>query len=64
MQTRVCRLYGKQDLRLEIDKVALPEAGEVLVKVGRGGICGSDIHYFLDGGIGTVRGSESIILGH
>lgn len=64
MQTRVCRLYGKQDLRLEIDKVSLPGAGEVLVKVGRGGICGSDIHYFLDGGIGTVRVSESIILGH
>ncbi len=64
MQTRVCRLYGKQDLRLEIDKVVLPATGEVLVKVGRGGICGSDIHYFLDGGIGTVRVSESIVLGH
>ena len=64
MQTRVCRLYGKQDLRLETDEVALPGSGEVLVKVGRGGICGSDIHYFLDGGIGTVRVSEPIILGH
>lgn len=64
MQTRVCRLYGKQDLRLEIDEVALPGEGEVLVRVGRGGICGSDIHYFLDGGIGTVRVTEPIILGH
>ena len=64
METRVCRLYGKQDLRLEIDEVGLPGEGEVLVRVGRGGICGSDIHYFLDGGIGTVRVTEPIILGH
>ena len=30
----------------------------------RGGICGSDLHYFLDGGFGPVRVREPIILGH
>ena len=29
--------------------------GQVLVRVGMGGICGSDLHYFHHGGFGTVR---------
>lgn len=64
MQTRVCRLYGKKDLRLEYDDVAEPGPGGVLVRVQRGGICGSDLHYYLDGGFGQVRVREPIIVGH
>jgi L-idonate 5-dehydrogenase len=36
----------------------------VLVKVGMGGICGSDLHYFHNGGFGTVRIKEPMVLGH
>jgi len=64
METKVCRLYGKDDLRIETDTVAKPGPGEVLVRVMRGGICGSDLHYFLDGGFGPVRVREPIIIGH
>lgn len=64
MKARVCRLYGKQDLRVEIDSVRSPGPDEVLVRVGRGGICGSDLHYFQDGGFGPVRIREPIIIGH
>lgn len=64
MKTRVCRLYGKQDLRIEIDSVNSPGPDEVLVRVGRGGICGSDLHYYQDGGFGPVRIRQPIILGH
>jgi L-idonate 5-dehydrogenase len=38
--------------------------GQVLVKVGMGGICGSDLHYFHNGGFGTVRIKEPMVLGH
>lgn len=38
--------------------------GEVLVQVGYGGICGSDLHYFHQGGFGTVRIKRPMILGH
>ncbi|WP_235822675.1 alcohol dehydrogenase catalytic domain-containing protein, partial [Pseudogemmobacter blasticus] len=31
---------------------------------GRAGVCGSDLHYWLEGGIGTIRVREPIILGH
>lgn len=64
METRVCRLYGKGDLRIETDVVAEPGIGEVLVRVMRGGICGSDLHYYLDGGFGPIRVREPIIMGH
>ena len=64
MKTRVCRLYGKGDLRVETDDVAAPGPGEVLLRMGAGGICGSDLHYYQDGGFGPIRVREPIILGH
>jgi len=64
METRVCRLYDVHDLRVETDRVAAPGPGQVLVAVGAGGICGSDLHYYHDGGFGPVRVRQPIILGH
>ena len=56
--------YAAKDLRIE--EVATPDVGpnEVLVRVGFGGICGSDLHYFNHGGFGAVRLREPMILGH
>jgi L-idonate 5-dehydrogenase len=34
------------------------------VRIEAGGICGSDLHYYLHGGFGTVRVREPMILGH
>ena len=62
--TEVCVLHGQRDLRIETREMAAPGPGEVAVRVGAGGICGSDLHYFLDGGFGTIRVREPIILGH
>ncbi|PKR53798.1 L-idonate 5-dehydrogenase [Thalassospira marina] len=64
METRVCRLYGQQDVRIETDHVEPLASGQVTVRIGAGGICGSDIHYFYEGGIGQIRVREPIILGH
>jgi len=40
-----CRIHAKEDLRIE--PVAMPEVGpgQVLLRLGAGGICGSDLHY-------------------
>lgn len=64
MLTRVCRLHARNDIRIETQSVGEPGAGEVLVRVGAGGICGSDLHYYQDGGFGPIRVREPIILGH
>ncbi|MCY4006030.1 MAG: L-idonate 5-dehydrogenase [Rhodobacteraceae bacterium] len=64
MKSRVCRLHGQNDLRIETVDVIQPGPGQVLVAVHAGGICGSDLHYVNEGGIGAVRVREPIILGH
>lgn len=61
---RICRLHAKGDLRIETQAATAPGPGEVTVAIGAGGICGSDLHYWQDGGIGTIRVQEPIILGH
>jgi L-idonate 5-dehydrogenase len=62
--TDACVLHGQRDLRIEQVDLGTPGPGEVLLDIGAGGICGSDLHYFLDGGFGTVRVRQPIILGH
>ena len=42
MQTRVCRLHAQGDIRVETQDVPAPGPGEVLLRMGAGGICGSD----------------------
>ncbi len=64
METRVCRLYAEGDIRIETQAMEGPGEGEVLVGVGAGGICGSDLHYYRHGGFGPIRVREPIILGH
>ncbi len=56
--------HGPRDLRLHEDARPDPVPGEVLIEVLRGGICGSDLHYYNHGGFGTVRLREPMILGH
>lgn len=64
MPIKACVLHKKNDLR--IDEVALDtlQNDDVLVGMTHGGICGSDLHYYQDGGFGPVRVKAPIILGH
>lgn len=57
-------IHAPDDLRVDVQEAADPGPGEVLVTVGFGGICGSDLHYFHHGGFGTVRIKRPMILGH
>lgn len=57
-------IHAATDLRLEEQDAGEIGPGQVLVRVGMGGICGSDLHYFHDGGFGTVRIKEPMVLGH
>ena len=57
-------IHAPDDLRLEEQDAGEIGPGQVLVRVGMGGICGSDLHYFHHGGFGTVRIKEPMVLGH
>ncbi len=58
------RLHGARDLRLgeEADPIAGP--GESLVRVDAVGICGSDLHWFLEGAIGENWLTQPVVPGH
>ena len=64
MQNKAAVMYGTHDVRLE--EVAVPEPGpnEVLVEIRAVGVCGSDIHYYEEGRIGSFVVEEPLILGH
>lgn len=61
---RAIVVHSAKDLRLEPREAAAPGPGEVRLKLATGGICGSDLHYYLHGGFGAVRLREPMILGH
>ena len=64
-QMKAVVIHSTNDLRVESQAPApVPAQGEVRVDILRGGICGSDLHYFHHGGFGTVRLKEPMILGH
>lgn len=61
---KVLRLYGERDLQLSDEPRPEIRAGEVLLKVEAVGICGSDLHWFEDSGIGDDRLTRPLVLGH
>jgi L-iditol 2-dehydrogenase len=60
----VLRLHGPRDLRLHEEPVPEPAPGESLVRVTAVGLCGSDRHWFLDGGIGDIGIDSPVVPGH
>ena len=57
-------IHAPHDLRLETFETQPLQAGEVMVRVEAGGICGSDLHYYHHGGFGAVRIRHKMVLGH
>lgn len=57
-------LHGAQDLRAADLPRPVAGPGEVVLAMRRAGICGSDIHYFSHGYIGTFVPKRPFVLGH
>ncbi|MBI5961263.1 MAG: alcohol dehydrogenase catalytic domain-containing protein [Chloroflexi bacterium] len=58
-------LYGARDFRVE--EVAVPpdpQRGEVVIRIGSVGVCGSDLHTYQDGRIGDTVVANPMVLGH
>lgn len=62
MQT--VRLHGPGDLRLHDEPVPTPGPGQALVRVTATGVCGSDLHWFVEGRIGDTPVTRPLVLGH
>ena len=61
---RAIVIHAAHDLRIEDRPVDAPGPGQVLIKMAVGGVCGSDLHYYHNGGFGAIRLREPMILGH
>ncbi|XP_030754708.1 sorbitol dehydrogenase-like [Sitophilus oryzae] len=57
-------LYGINDLRLEQRPVPVPKDDQVLLQMEVVGICGSDVHYLVNGRIGPFVVEKPMIIGH
>src|SRR5438876_10066901 len=62
---KVARLYGIRDIRVEeAADPSEPGPGEARIRVTAVGICGSDLHYYREGGLGVIALARPFILGH
>lgn len=62
---RVARLHDRGNVQLHEEARPEPADGMSLVRVTDVGLCGSDLHWFAEGGIGDARiGQRPLVLGH
>src|SRR5438309_984358 len=59
-----CRIHAKDDLRIEAVDEPPVAPGQVLIRLGAGGICGSDLHYYFEGRNGSFVIREPLVPGH
>jgi L-iditol 2-dehydrogenase len=62
--SRALFLHGAYDARVAPYNLREGRPGEVLLDVAAVGLCGSDLHYYKDGGIGSAVISEPFVPGH
>lgn len=61
---REARLHGIGDIRIGPAERPVAGPGESLVRVSAVGLCGSDLHWFAEGGIGDATLRRPLVLGH
>ena len=63
-RNRAAVLYAPHDVRLEERPMPRMGPGDVLVEIKSVGVCGSDVHYYEHGRIGSHIVCQPLILGH
>ena len=63
LKTNSCVVNGKKNVSVVSQDVVYEKDG-TLVEVTRGGICGSDLHYYHNGKVGNFEVKQPMILGH
>jgi L-iditol 2-dehydrogenase len=61
---KTLRLHARRYLQLHDEPMPVAAQGQKLLKVCSVGICGSDLHWFSEQGIGDARLTRPLVLGH
>jgi L-iditol 2-dehydrogenase len=61
---KAVRLTGAGRLETSDEPMPVASDGEVLIRVTAVGVCGSDLHWFAESGIGDARLEKPLVLGH
>lgn len=64
MKNEVAQLTKIKNIEIKTENINVITQNEVLVKIDSIGICGSDIHYYLEGKIGLQKVKFPFVLGH
>ncbi|MGL5842645.1 MAG: zinc-binding dehydrogenase [Aeromonas hydrophila] len=64
MKIKAAVVNGKKDVIVVSREIPPPAENETQLKVTRGGLCGSDIHYYQEGRVGNFEIKKPMILGH
>ncbi|ALZ83162.1 L-idonate 5-dehydrogenase [Pseudomonas oryzihabitans] len=64
IDNQACVAHSAKDVRVETQQLSFDPATQVLVRVARGGICGSDLHYYQHGRAGMSILKHPLVLGH
>ena len=64
MGMQAARLHGVADVRLSGEPMPVPGPGMSLVRMTAVGICGSDLHWWAEGGIGDAVLVDPLVPGH
>ena len=64
MSSLACTLHGANDLRVGLHEPRLLGPHDVRLRLGAGGICGSDLHYWQHGRAGAFVIREPLVPGH
>lgn len=63
-QMRAAVLTGPRQIEVQQRAVPTLDADQVLVEVASVGVCGSDVHFYADGRLGTWTVDSPLVLGH
>lgn len=63
IETKSCMVSGKKSVGIADQEIEWSKKG-TLVNITRGGICGSDLHYYQEGKVGNFSLKSPMILGH
>jgi len=61
---RAARLHGVRDIRTHSEALPVAGDGEELVRITAVGLCGSDLHWFTEAGIGDAKLTQPVVPGH